>query len=253
MEFTPKPPGSALTVRTIQFLVIIVSEVITNSSLTLDQLAVRLGLSRNDFEAKRAGVQVWRVAEVLNLAAIHGALASDWLAIAESIAALEPGTEVWFIPAATPGSARVGTVVEVNGDTGAVKLVEQSGRIHWTKPQDVLEPVVDELSVEYAAVAEEEKSRLEREVRALGDELTGIPVKLTGGVTGVIVDSDEHGLVIAVSDEERLAHRAAVVGGRACCRCGRAWAIGESSKPAGFTLDGDQLFRCSRVCVEVAR
>ncbi|PKV76555.1 hypothetical protein [Nocardia fluminea] len=56
------------------------------------------------------------------------------------LAALEVGHEVWFVPASMPGTARVGTVLQI-AEGGAVQLREQSGDIRWTNPGDVLEVV----------------------------------------------------------------------------------------------------------------
>ncbi|MEV6660631.1 hypothetical protein [Nocardia fluminea] len=53
------------------------------------------------------------------------------------LAALEVGREVWFVPASTLGTARVGTVAEI-AEHGAVKLREQSGRVRWADHGTVL-------------------------------------------------------------------------------------------------------------------
>lgn len=53
------------------------------------------------------------------------------------LVALEVGREVWFRPASMPGTARLGTVVEI-ADGGAVKVREESGRHRWANHGDVL-------------------------------------------------------------------------------------------------------------------
>lgn len=133
------------------------------------ELAAALGMEYTELVNGLYRGRKWFVSELAMLAIVLGTRLSTWLVIAERIADLNPGTEVWFRPAAMPTSARVGRVVEVDVESGAVKLVEQSGRIHWAQPQDVLEVVADELPVddepiEYLPVTDEQRQAHESAV-----------------------------------------------------------------------------------------
>lgn len=72
------------------------------------------------------------------------------------LVALEVGREVWFVPASTPSTARVGTVIEI-AEFGAVKLREQSGRIRWADQGAVLAIVGEAVAdVDAGPVADEQ-------------------------------------------------------------------------------------------------
>lgn len=224
------------------------------AGLDLAHLAGLLGRPVEELRGLLAGEQSMMAGEFVAACRAIGVRADEVLADAERMAAEPlPGDRVRIVEsgdlATVTALHRYG--IEVVPDCLDSSLIFQ---------REHLELAVDELSVEYAAVVEEEKSRLEREVRALGDELAGIPVALADGTSGVIAGSDEHGLVIAVSPE-RQAHDAeqeqaaavdaAIRDGRGCSECRRLWRVGEASRPAGFGPSG-QLFRCAPACGEAS-
>ncbi|MGS2805961.1 hypothetical protein [Nocardia sp. MW-W600-9] len=210
-----------LAAQLLTVLTAVILAAVTASGRTVAALAAAIGVEPDELSCTLNGRRELFASEMIALAEVLGVRASAWLTEAERLASplhhLAPGDRVRFrVPAGIDGSApreTVGTVLLFDVRDGSAMVAEDGGDTGCVQPFDLL----DLLPADSGELDELAVHRIYKQVAG-----------------------------VATSEEERerdAALDAAIYDGRACVNCGRIWAVGESSRPAGIGSHG-QLFRC---------